>query len=349
MPTITTLDALTKAIPAAADGATLVLEGVFQSLPLKYRKPNLTLDCTKAEILTAVRTANIDGLHLIGGVYRGGVSLAIGKNFSITGAQVIGTEARAFNGVSLQLIDGAVIKGVTFRDCLNGIALSEVQNFDVDENDLERTRKDVINIFASQNGRVRGNKSRDQRPQGIGTTTSDHPDAIQMFNALGKPATRNILIEGNDFDIEHGQGITQTWKEGNGDPRFADIVYRGNKVKCGAPVGFGMIGVDGGLLEGNELSGYDTSQYPVRYFIDDRCTDIVWKGENVQAAHKGQPAKSWPPTVAVPPPPPVDPRIAELEAELAAAKAEDAVEDAAYEARIAALTDKIAKAREDLA
>lgn len=363
--TTITPDTVAAAIPAAADGDTLVLQGTFQSLPLKYRKPNLTLDLTKAEVIDAVRTTAFDGLHLIGGVYRGGIAVSSGKNFSLTGAQILGTDARLFNGVGLHLIDGAVVKGVTIRDCLNGVSISECSNFEVTENDLERIRKDVINVFASQDGKIRLNKSRDHRAQNIGLTNADHPDAVQMFGAPGKRPVQRILIEDNDFDIESGQGVTPTWKEANGDPRLADITYRRNRVKCGAPIGFGMIGVDGGLLEDNQLSGYDTAPFAVRFFVDGGCTGIVWKGANLQAAHKGNVAVSWPATIVEPEPVPVpvDPRIAELEAALAALNAQiaanaaaDAVEDAAYEAKIAGLAEdrdalaaKIAKARDDLA
>jgi hypothetical protein len=329
MTTIVTPATIAAAIAASAPGATLVLEGTFQSLPLKAhtatspgRKPNLTLVMTNAEVIDPVRTANFDGLHFVDGLYRGGFSLTSGRNFSLTGKpQILGTDARTFDGLKLQLVNVAKVQGATFRDCLNGLVMNEVTDFDLDANDLERVRKDVINIFASQRGRVRLNKSRDQRPMNIGLTTADHPDAVQMFSIFGKPQVRDILIELNDFDIHHGQGITQTWKEGNGDPRFANITYRKNRVKAGQRYGFGMLGVDGGVLEDNILESYDDAPYPVAFIVHESCTDIVWIGKNEQGPSRGQPAVSWPATV-VEPPPPEDPRIAELEAALAVAKAE---------------------------
>ncbi len=324
MTIVTSQAAYEKALAASAPGDTIVVEGVLPTLSLKAstasvpgRKPNLTVVLEKAEIIAPVRTGGFDGLHLIGGTYRGGITLNDGKNFSLTGdAKILGTEARSFNGVSLQRVAGARVEGVVVRDCLNGVVIAECQDFDVGSVDLERIRKDVINVFASQRGRLRKNGSRDHRPLNIGLPNADHPDAVQMFGAAGKPAVTDILIEDNDFDIEHGQGITQTWKEGNGDPRFARITYRRNRVKCGSPVGFGMLGVDDGLLEDNSLEGYDTAAHVVRFFVDPRCTGIVWKGKNLQAAHKGHPEVSWPPTVAEPA---ADPRLAQLEAALASA------------------------------
>lgn len=325
--TVTSQQAYEKALAASAPGDTIVVEGVLQALSLKAsttalpgRKPNLTLDLTKAEIISAVRTSDFDGIHLIGGVYRGGITLSNGKNFSLTGGRVLGTDARLFNGVSLQRVVGAKVIGVTFLDCLNGVVLSECQDVEVVENTAERFRKDANSVFASQRVVLRGNKCSDARPQGIGTPNPDHGDAVQMFNAPGKPACADILIEDNTFDIRYGQGITQTWKEGLGDPRFSNIVYRNNRVKCGSPVGFGMLGVDRGLLDSNVLEGYPDAPKPVRFFIDPRCTEIVWKGRNLQKAHLNQAEIIHPPTVAEPP---ADPRIAELEAELALSEAEN--------------------------
>lgn len=314
-----------KAIAASAPGAHLVLEGVFPALNLKAattptgpgRKPDLTLDLTKAEIIAPVRTGGFDGLHFIGGLFRGGITLGDGRNFSMVGASVRGTEARDFNGVTLQRVTGARIADVQLLDVENGVSLSECADVEIEGNAVERFRKDVFNVFASHHVTIRGNRCRNALPQGIGTPYPDHGDAVQMWSLPGKAAVTDILIEGNDFEIEHGQGITVTWKEAKGDPRFANLAYVRNRVKAGAPYGYGMFGVDGGLVEDNRLEGFDSAAHAVRFIIGDRCTGIVWKGENVQEPHKGQPRVAWPSTVAKPL---QDPRIAELEAALAEAR-----------------------------
>jgi hypothetical protein len=343
--TVSTPATIAADIANAPPGATLVLEGVFQSLPLKAstaavpgRKPDLTLVMTNAEVIDAVRTTGFDGLHFVDGVYRGGFALSSGKNFSLTGKpQILGTEARAFNGVSLQLVEVVRVQGATIRDCLNGIVLSECVDADIDGNDLERIRKDVINVFASQQVRIRLNASRDQRPMNIGLTNADHPDAVQLYSVAGKPPVQDILIEGNDFDIRHGQGITTTWKPKNGDPRFARLHYRNNRVRAGQACGYGMLGVDGGVIEANVLEGHADAANVVRFIVHESCTDIVWIGENLQGASKGQPAVSWPATVVEPPPAPVDPRIAELEAVLADRNAQLEAAQASVAAGIEAL------------
>lgn len=349
--TLVTPATVERAISEAPEGATLVLAGVFPGLPLSKRKPNLTLDCTQAEVLAAVRTGDpttpIDGLHILGGVFRQGMVFTRGRNVSVVGARIEGGgEARAFNGVGAYGIAGLLIRGNTLRDCLNGVVISDSSDFDVDGNDCARIRKDVVNISCSPRGMVRRNKVRDHRPLNIGRPDADHPDFVQMLNIAGKTPTADIVVELNDVEIAHGQGPTPTHKASKNDPRFSRITYRKNTIRAGQPVGMGMIAVDGGLLEDNSVETLPGSPYISRIFVSDDCTDIVWIGKNTHGAYGKSPAVSWPATVKADP---RDAQIAALEAELAAAKAEDAAEDAAYEAKIGDLQAKVAAARAALA
>ncbi|UPT53192.1 hypothetical protein [Synechococcus phage Ssp-JY42] len=345
--TLVTPATVEAAIAAAPDGATLVLAGVFPVLPLSKRKPNLTLDCTQAEVLSALRTGDptkpIDGLHIQGGLFRQGMVFTCGRNVSVIGARIEGGgEARTFNGVGAYGIVGLLIKGNTFRDGLNGVVVSDSSDFDIDGNDFARIRKDVVNISCSPRGMVRRNKVRDHRPLNIGLPNADHPDFVQMLNIAGKTPTTDILVEGNDVEIANGQGATPTHKASKGDPRFARITYRKNTIRAGQPVGLGMIAVDGGALEDNSVETLPGSPYISRIFVSDDCTDIAWIGKNTHAAYGKTEGKDWPPTVK---PDPRDAEIARLEAELAAARAEDVAEDAAYEARIGDLEAKVAAVR----
>lgn len=300
--TLVTPATVERAIAEAPDGARLVLEGVFPALPLKRRRPGLVLDLTRAEVLTQVRTGSaaspIEGLTLLGGIYHQGVDFTEGRDVTIRRASLRGGAGRAFNGAAFNKVTNVELADCEFRDVQNGVVLQQSPAFRAVRSDFERVRKDVFNVTACAGGVIAGNRSRDHRPEGIGTPTPDHCDAVQMLNRAGLPATSDILICDNDFDIVHGQGITQTWKVNKGDPRFARIHYLRNRVTAGAPYGFGMIGVDGGTIGDNVLMTHDGSMYLSRFVVDASCRDIVWTGRNAQAAWGHNPARDWPATAA---------------------------------------------------
>jgi polygalacturonase len=323
-----TLDEAAKAISTATGPLTVEIVGTIASLPLKYRKPDLTLDLTQATITGDSGTTNVDGLTILGGTFTGTNPLRFtgGRNIKVQGARFKGPETRLGNAMSFAGIDGLTALDCDVHTFLNGLLISDCRNIEASRIQFRNMRRDAISNSAIQNGLFEDIDVRDTV-----RLPDDHSDAGQSRNLIGKPVCSDLTfrrwyVEGQT------QGIIFTHKAGDGG--FDRITVEDCVTRCAFPIGIALLAVRGARLKNNRVSTWPESPYPSSLYVAKDCTDVVFEGFNTADAYMNTKAVSLPPTVVLPPPPPADPRdvrVAELE--LALALATSAATQAGAEAK----------------
>lgn len=267
---MTTPDTIAADIANAEPGATLVLEpGVYLGLPLKYRKPNLTLDCTAATITGDTRTTNLDGLTVIGGRFTGGAPFNFygGKNFAIRGAKFIGPQARVNNAITVQSMTGVTVTDCEFDTFVNGVTLAGVSNGVLVNTTFRNMRKDMVHAAGVWNLAIREFVGHGTDPQ-----DGDHPDGIQIRNLPDRPPSCDITMEGVTLTGKI-QGVVTTHKTGDGG--FDRITLRRARICAGHPNGAGFIAVRSLILDDVEVKTLPGSPYLSKVYVDPTCSDVV--------------------------------------------------------------------------
>lgn len=265
-----TSDLLPLAMRDAKPGDTLTLSGAFDVLPLKYRPKDLTLDCRKATITGNSRTADVDGLRILGGLWTGSAPLTITRGHGLEMVEPImrgpvertGT-ALAFIGVSDVRIIGAAVSG--FR---NGLALTEVDGFEV-SGGFSDMGVDAVQIAASWNGHVH-----DLTVHGTRLLPKAHGDGLQLRSIAGKKPTGNILIE--DVEITGDcQGVLTTLKALDGG--FDNLTLRRVRTRVRYANGVAMLGVRSLVLEDIDVGTYPCADVISRAYVREDCTDVTMR------------------------------------------------------------------------
>lgn len=285
------------AIRSSAPGSAFKLEGTFGNIPMKAaatatglgRKANLVLDCEKAVITGELRTGGVDGLTLYGGLWTGPAPINLGgenRGITIEGARFHGPATPAGDAIKLVNVRGLRVRDVVADRYNNGLAISKVEDADIQDVLFTRLRKDMIQAAGVTGLRVRRMVGRDGRP-----VADDHPDGIQIRNLPGEWApSSDIVIE--DVWLEGPiQGVVTTHKPGDGG--FDRITLRRARIVGGHPNGAGFLSVRGLTIEDVDVSTLAGVPHQSRVFWDAACTDVRLAGAVQHAAYKGNPAVVW--------------------------------------------------------
>jgi hypothetical protein len=267
---IVTQDTIATAIAASGPDVTLMLEGVFPSIPLKDRKPNLTLDCTKATITGDTRTGKLDGLTIRNGLFTSVAPLAFvegGRGLRIEGSRFDGPSARSGTAINIQGMSEVTIKDVRLDTYANGLVLARSSYITVEDIAFRNMRKDMIQAAAVWVATVRRMVGHGTRP-GAG----DHSDGVQIRSIAGLKPTCDVTLE--DITITGDvQAVVTTSKAGDGG--FDRVALRRARLCAGQPSGAGFLDVRGLTLEDVEVSTVPGSLYLSKVFVAPTCTDVT--------------------------------------------------------------------------
>lgn len=272
---------LATALAALKPGDTLRLQGAFETLgrPKAARLQGVTIDAAGATIGGLFYPAGaVTGLTLKGGTWAG-VRLDKAERISVEGATFQGP-AEAADGGGLSVVDGRgiTVNGAVFDSFKTGIGLGRVTGFEIRDCGFSRMRSDGITIGESRQGTVMDNIF-----HGTRITSSEHPDAVQLFSRPTSAPTADIVITRN-LVVGMTQGLTgfNHVRDGVDDGGFDRIVIAENRLYVGYPNAIALVDARRSVIRGNEVSTYPGATYRASINAT-RCTELTRSGNIVRA------------------------------------------------------------------
>lgn len=291
---VVTPETIAAAIRSAEAGAAFKLVGTFGNLPLGIRKPDLTLDCTKAVITGELRQNGVQGLRLIGGLWTGVAPICLlstaasgpNRDIVIEGGRFLGNPDNRV-GDAMKFIDVAGLKvtDVVVDDYVNGLAISKIKGGAIEGTRFRGLRKDMIQAAGVSDLVIRNMDGRGSVP-----AEDDHPDGVQLRNLPGVWECSDILME--DLWLEGPiQPVVTTRKAADGF--LHRITLRRARLGGGHPNGAGFLAVKGLTLEDVDVWTVPGSINQSRVYWRDDCTDVRLSGNVRHAAYGNKPGVVW--------------------------------------------------------
>lgn len=246
-----TIAATLKALP---DGGALKLVGEFPRLRIadKHWPKGITIDARGAT-LTDWYWNWVSGVSILGGTWKpstsGGYALRIdgASRITIDGAVFQGLELRAPgepyhqpDGGGLNLSSGSdvLIQGCEFVSLRRGIALGQIDGFEITDSDFRRLLIDGIAMGNCWNGLIEDNTFSESVK-----LTKDHGDCVQMWSRPDHKPTSDITIRRNTIMARGQQGITgfNHVRDGVNDGGFDRITISQNRIACANPQALALV------------------------------------------------------------------------------------------------------------
>lgn len=161
-------------------------------------------------------------------------------------------------GLMIRLSTDVTVKNSEFHELHHGLTILESSGVVVSENKFHDIRSDGVRGSGASDVQILSNYFTDFFPQG-----EDHPDAIQFWEGIVNPISRNILIEGNVIARGDGGLMQGIFLRGPGTT-FEGVKIIGNTIAGGMTNGVYLGNARDSLVSDNTVVGHGADKSWIR-------------------------------------------------------------------------------------
>ena len=246
----------------AQDGDQINFVGEFGLTRLTNRSfaGGVTIDASAATFTDTLYIKNVSGLQVKNGnfgsassttTYNKGVAIYGGSNIAFINPSVVGYYGGY--GIAFDGTTGATVQGGNFTKLRAGVIMYRTNDGKILQNNSTASINDGFNITDSANILIEGNRCTGSTP-----LVGHHPDCVQIWNSIGMPVSRDIMVRNN-----YASGMTQGFNNFGSSPGSTRISFIDNRVDGLFPQGIACEDCVDSIITGNVLTTMDGAPWRV--------------------------------------------------------------------------------------